>query len=147
MHTPSSHRTVTPQRGNDVLSTPFCKGYILFYSLAALAKASRVAKPFLSETFVRPSFSHRTRAFIHKGQFAWAAMLPGSFGVALAFAETYHALTLPHLAPGDVRDEDLSLLYKEPKPVVADRTSTTIKVSKVREENERLATIDPSEED
>ena len=27
------NRIVTPQRGNDVLSTPFCKGYILFYSI------------------------------------------------------------------------------------------------------------------
>jgi len=25
--------TITLQRGNDVLSTPFCKGYILFYSI------------------------------------------------------------------------------------------------------------------
>ncbi len=25
------HRTVTPQQGNDVLSPPFCKGYIYIY--------------------------------------------------------------------------------------------------------------------
>jgi hypothetical protein len=60
-------------------------------------------------------------------------MLAESFGVAPAFAETYHALNLPHLGPGDVRDEDLFELYGEPKPVVADRSSTTIKVAKVRE--------------
>ena len=60
-------------------------------------------------------------------------MLANSFGVAHASAETYHALTLLHHAPGDVRDENLSELYGEPKPVVSDRTSATIKVSKVRE--------------
>jgi hypothetical protein len=60
-------------------------------------------------------------------------MLVDSFGVALASAETYHALILMHFGPGDVRDEDLSELYEEPKPVVADRSLATIKVAKVRE--------------
>ena len=46
-------------------------------------------------------------------------MLANSFDVAHAYAETYHALNLLHLGPGDVRDEDLSELYGEPKPVVA----------------------------
>jgi len=60
-------------------------------------------------------------------------MLTESFGVAPAFAETYHAINLRYPRPGDVRDEDLSEVYGEPKPVVADRSSTTIKVAKVRE--------------
>ena len=60
-------------------------------------------------------------------------MLASSFGIAPASSETYHALTLLHPGPGGVRDEDLSKLYGEPKPVVADRRSTNIKVAKVRE--------------
>ena len=31
MQTPLPYRTVTPRRGNDVLSAPFCKGYIYIY--------------------------------------------------------------------------------------------------------------------
>jgi len=32
----TSNRTVTPHRGNDVLSPPFCKGYISFHFKASL---------------------------------------------------------------------------------------------------------------
>ena len=59
-------------------------------------------------------------------------MLAGSFGVAPASRETYHALTLLHPGPGVVREEDLTELYGVPKPLVGDRPSTTITVDKVR---------------
>ena len=60
-------------------------------------------------------------------------MLADSFGVAPSTMETYHALTLMHPRPGDVRVEDMIDLYGEPKPVGADRSETIIGRDKVRE--------------
>jgi hypothetical protein len=53
-------------------------------------------------------------------------MLADSFGVALASTETYRSLTLLHLAPGEVLEQDLVDLFWEPIPVVVDRSTTTI---------------------
>ncbi len=102
-------------------------------SLAALARASRVVRPFSSGTKVKPSASQRARALIHRGQFSRAAMLADSFGVAPASAETLHALTLLHPGPGDVRPEDMNELYGEAKLVRTARSETTISRDKVRE--------------
>jgi len=60
-------------------------------------------------------------------------MLGDSFGVAPASAETFRALDILHPAHGEVNHDYLTNLYGEPRKVIRDGASTTIRVDKVRE--------------
>jgi len=71
-------------------------------SLTALARASKVTRPFTLRTSVRPAVTQRAKALAHKGYFSRATMLADSYGVAPASAETYRVLTPMNPVPGDV---------------------------------------------
>ena len=60
-------------------------------------------------------------------------MLADSYNIARASSETYKALTLLHLAPGEVLPPDLVDLFGKPRPVNVDWATTTIHVDKVKE--------------